>query len=144
MNVLEVIKGWIKKEAEVLDLGCGDGKILNILSRELQVKPLGIEIDEDNLNKCIASGLSVIQQDIDDGLDNFSDNSLKALLEVTRIGTESIVTIPNFGFWTTRFKLLFSGKMPVKLMIFLALGSKLRIFIYAQLKILNPSVMNCL
>ena len=74
MNVLEVIKGWIKKEAEVLDLGCGDGKILNILSRELQVKPLGIEIDEDNLNKCIASGLSVIQQDIDDGLDNFSDN----------------------------------------------------------------------
>ena len=129
MNVIEVIKGWIKKEAEVLDLGCGDGKILNVLSRELQVKPLGIEIDEDNLNKCIASGLSVIQQDIDDGLDNFSDNSYdtvimsqtiqvlrepkKALLEVTRIGTESIVTIPNFGFWTTRFKLLFSGKMSV-------------------------------
>ena len=129
MNVIEVIKDWIKKEAEVLDLGCGDGKILNILSRELQVKPLGIEIDEDNLNKCIASGLSVIQQDIDDGLDNFSDNSFdtvimsqtiqvlkepkKALLEVTRIGTESIVTIPNYGFWTTRFKLLFSGKMPV-------------------------------
>ena len=80
MNVLEVIKGWIKKEAEVLDLGCGDGKILNVLSRELQVKPLGIEIDEDNLNKCIASGLSVIQQDIDDGLDNFSDNSFDTVI----------------------------------------------------------------
>ena len=77
---LKVIAQRIPHQSRVLDLGCGDGKILNALSRELQVKPLGIEIDEDNLNKCIASGLSVIQQDIDDGLDNFSDNSFDTVI----------------------------------------------------------------
>tara|TARA_B100000214_G_scaffold99477_1_gene69273 strand:+ start:868 stop:1455 length:588 start_codon:yes stop_codon:yes gene_type:complete len=129
MKTIDVIKNWIDEDSEILDLGCGDGEILNILSKELNAKTLGVEIDQDNINKCIKSGLNVIQQNIDEGLGNFADKSFdmvimsqtiqvlkepqKALLEVTRIGKESIVTIPNFGHLTTRFKLLLSGKMPV-------------------------------
>ena len=129
MNTIEVIKKWIDKESEVLDLGCGDGEIINILSKEWGSTVLGVEINQDDINKCIQSGLNVIHQNIDEGLGNFSDNSFdivimsqtiqvlrepkKALQEVTRIGNESIVTIPNFGYWTTRINLLLSGKMPV-------------------------------
>ena len=129
MDTIEVIKNWIDKESAVLDLGCGDGEILNILSREWGSRVLGVEINQDDINKCIQSGLNVIHQNIDEGLKNFSDNSFdmvimsqtiqvlkepkKALQEVTRIGNESIVTIPNFGYWTTRINLLLTGKMPV-------------------------------
>ena len=129
MDTIEVIKNWIDKESSVLDLGCGHGEILNILSREWGSTVLGVEINQDNINKCIQSGLNVIHQNIDEGLENFNDKSFdvvimsqtiqvlkepkKALQEVTRIGNESIVTIPNFGYWTTRINLLLSGKMPV-------------------------------
>ena len=129
MNTIEVIKNWIDKESEVLDLGCGDGEIMNILSKEWGSTVLGVEINQDDINKCIQSGLNVVHQNIDEGLGNFSDSSFdivimsqtiqvlkepkKALQEVTRIGNESIVTIPNFGYWTTRINLLLSGKMPV-------------------------------
>ena len=129
MDTIEVIKDWIDKDSQVLDLGCGNGKILNILTKELGVTALGVEINQDNLNECIKSGLNVIQQNIDEGLNNFSDRSFdvvimsqtiqvlkepkQALLEVTRIGKESIVTIPNFGHWATRVNLLLSGRMPI-------------------------------
>ena len=129
MDTIEVIKNWIDKESQVLDLGCGDGKILNILTKELGVTSLGVEINQENLNECINLGLNVIQQNIDEGLSNFSNKSFdvvimsqtiqvlkepkQALLEVTRIGKESIVTIPNFGHWATRLNLLLSGRMPV-------------------------------
>ena len=129
MNTIEVIKNWIDKKSAVLDLGCGDGEIMNILSKEWGSTVLGVEINQDDINKCIQFGLNVIHQNIDEGLGNFSDKSFdivimsqtsqvlkepkKALQEVTRIGNESIVTIPNFGYWTTRINLLLSGKMPV-------------------------------
>ena len=129
MDALEVIKNWVKKDSEVLDLGCGKGEILKILSEELNTISLGIEIDQENITLCIQSGLNVIQQNIDEGLSNFGDKSFdmvimsqtiqvlkepkKALLEVTRIGKECIVTIPNFGYWSTRVNLLVSGKMPI-------------------------------
>ncbi len=129
MDTIEVIKNWIDKESQVLDLGCGDGNILNILTKELGVTALGVEINQENLNECINLGLNVIQQNIDEGLSNFSDKSFdvvimsqtiqvlkepkQALLEVTRIGKESVVTIPNFGHWATRLNLLLSGRMPV-------------------------------
>lgn len=129
MNTLEVIRNWVKKDSDILDLGCGKGEILKYLSEKLNTSSLGIEIDQSNINNCIQSGLNVVQQNIDKGLDNFKDESFdtvimsqtiqvlkepkKALLEVTRIGRESIVTIPNFGHWSTRINLLLSGKMPV-------------------------------
>ena len=129
MNTLEVIRNWVKKDSDILNLGCGKGEILKYLSEKLNTSSLGIEIDQSNINNCIQSGLNVVQQNIDEGLDNFKDESFdtvimsqtiqvlkepkKALLEVTRIGRESIVTIPNFGHWSTRINLLLSGKMPV-------------------------------
>ena len=129
MDTIEVIKDWIDQDSQVLDLGCGNGKILNTLTKELGVTALGVEINQDNLNECIKSGLNVIQQNIDEGLSNFSDRSFdvvimsqtiqvlkepkQALLEVTRIGKETIVTIPNFGHWATRVNLLLSGRMPI-------------------------------
>ena len=129
MNTLEVIRNWVKKDSDILDLGCGKGEILKYLSEKLNTSSLGIEIDQSNINNCVQSGLNVVQQNIDEGLDNFKDESFdtvimsqtiqvlkepkKALLEVTRIGRESIVTIPNFGHWSTRINLLLSGKMPV-------------------------------
>lgn len=129
MDALEVIKNWVKRDSEILDLGCGKGEILKILSEELNTTSLGIEINQENITLCIQSGLNVIQQNIDEGLSNFGDKSFdtvimsqtiqvlrepkKALLEVTRIGKECIVTIPNFGYWSTRLNLLVSGKMPV-------------------------------
>lgn len=129
MNTLEVIRNWVKKDSDILDLGCGKGEILKYLSEKLNTSSLGIEIDQSNINNCIQSGLNVVQQNIDEGLDNFKNESFdtvimsqtiqvlkepkKALLEVTRIGRESIVTIPNFGHWSTRINLLLSGKMPV-------------------------------
>ena len=129
MESIEVIKNWVVEGSEILDLGCGNGEILNILSKELDATTLGVEINQDNINECIKSGLNVIQQNIDEGLNNFADKSFdivimsqtiqvlkepkKALLEVTRIGKECIVTVPNFGQLTTRLKLLFGGKMPI-------------------------------
>ena len=53
MDTIDVIKNWIDKESQVLDLGCGDGKILNILTKELGVTALGVEINQENLNECI-------------------------------------------------------------------------------------------
>ena len=67
MNTIEVIKRWIGKRSEVLDLGCGNGEILTILARELDATVLGIEIDQSNINECIKSGINVIQQNIDEG-----------------------------------------------------------------------------
>ena len=129
MDTIEVIKNWIDSGSKVLDLGCGNGEILNILSKELEATVLGVEINQNDINQCIQSGLNVIQQNIDEGLNNFGDESFdmvimsqtiqvlkqpkQALEEVTRIGSKSIVTIPNFGYWSTRLSLLFSGKMPV-------------------------------
>ena len=129
MDTIEVIKKWVERDSEVLDLGCGDGEILKILSNDSGATVLGVEINQEDINACIKSGLNVIEQDIDQGLENFGDQSFdvvimsqtiqvlrepkKALMEVTRIGKESIVTIPNFGHISTRLNLLFSGKMPV-------------------------------
>ena len=129
MDTIEVIKNWIDSGSKVLDLGCGNGEILNILSKELEATVLGVEINQNDINQCIQAGLNVIQQNIDEGLDNFGNKSFdmvimsqtiqvlkqpkQALEEVTRIGSRSIVTIPNFGYWSTRLSLLFSGKMPV-------------------------------
>ena len=66
MESIEVIKNWVVEGSEILDLGCGNGEILNILSKELDATTLGVEINQDNINECIKSGLNVIQQNIDE------------------------------------------------------------------------------
>ena len=129
MKTLQIINNWISPNSKVLDLGCGKGEILLDLISSKNIKAMGVEIDASNIHECLNKGINVIEQNIDRGLDNFIDNSFdvvimsqtiqvlrdpkKALKEITRIGNECIVTIPNFGHWRTRLSLLLTGKMPV-------------------------------
>lgn len=123
------IKDWISKNSKVLDLGCGDGSLIESLIKEKSSSGLGIEIDNEKINKCIEKGISVIQQDIDNGLENFNSLSFDyvvmsqsiqalkkpdvALEEIVRIGKESIVSIPNFANIKCRVQLLLTGQMPI-------------------------------
>jgi len=129
MSTLSVIENWIEDNSKILDLGCGDGEILFELKKTKNINSLGVEIEEKNIEECLLKNINVIEQDIDDGLDNFSSNSFDvvilsqtiqvlknpntALEEITRIGKTSIVTIPNFGHWKSRLGLLIKGRMPV-------------------------------
>tara|TARA_Y100001970_G_scaffold288855_1_gene417403 strand:+ start:77453 stop:78040 length:588 start_codon:yes stop_codon:yes gene_type:complete len=128
MDIREIIFQWVPKNSRVLDLGCGEGEILEFLVKNKNVKQVGIEIDTEKIESCISKGLNVVEQDIDKGLENFSNSSFDAVImtqtiqvlqqpstalsEVTRIGKFAIVTIPNFGHWVSRFQLLLTGKMP--------------------------------
>jgi methionine biosynthesis protein MetW len=120
---------WIKPHSKVLDLGCGDGELLAHMQRKLHVQGYGIEIDEAKITTAIGRGLSIIQQDLNQGLGRFSDHSFdfvvmaqalqavespdKLLLDMLRVGREAIITFPNFAYWKTRSYLGFRGKMPV-------------------------------
>jgi methionine biosynthesis protein MetW len=120
---------WIKPHSKVLDLGCGDGELLAHMQRKLHVQGYGIEIDEAKITSAIGRGLSIIQQDLNQGLGRFADQSFdfvvmaqalqaveapdKLLLDMLRVGREAIITFPNFAYWKTRSYLGFRGKMPV-------------------------------
>ena len=126
---LEIIQRWIKPDSRVLDLGCGDGSLLHFLSTSKNVSAIGLEIDADNIELCIANGVNVIEQNLDQGLSNFQSCSFDTVLlaqtlqalsnpdklidEMLRIGTNGIVTFPNFGNWKSRFYIWSRGRMPV-------------------------------
>ena len=129
MSTLSVIEKWVEVRSKVLDLGCGNGNILSELQKTKDVIGLGVEIEEKNIEECLLQNINVIEQNIDDGLINFSNDSFDvvilsqtiqvlknpdtALEEITRIGKTCIVTIPNFGHWRSRLSLLLNGRMPV-------------------------------
>ena len=129
MSTLSVIEKWVEVRSKVLDLGCGNGNILSELQKTKDIIGLGVEIEEKNIEECLLQNINVIEQNIDDGLINFSNDSFDvvilsqtiqvlknpntALEEITRIGKTCIVTIPNFGHWRSRLSLLFNGRMPV-------------------------------
>lgn len=124
-----IIADWIEPGSRVLDLGCGDGTLLAYLNQEKSVTGYGVEIDDDNITQCIKSGVNVIHMDLNEGLSEFDEDSfdyvvlsltLQAmrrpdliLREMMRVGSEGIVTFPNFGNWKARLQLAFGGKMPV-------------------------------
>ncbi|CAM3488004.1 methionine biosynthesis protein MetW [Parendozoicomonas haliclonae] len=124
-----VISQWIPPQSRVLDLACGDGELLDQLKRDKSVSGYGLEIDPDKIQTCLERGVSVIEQDIDKGLNNFESGSFdtvvmtsalqalhnpdKVLDEMLRVGKECIVTFPNFGHWRCRLHLGIHGRMPV-------------------------------
>ena len=123
------LKDWISEDSKVLDLGCGDGSLLDDLKKEKLVSGLGIEIDAGKIKSCLEKGISVIEQDIDNGLENFGNQTFDfvvmsqsiqalkrpelALEEIVRVGKECIVSIPNFANIKCRLQLFFKGQMPV-------------------------------
>ena len=125
----KIISTLIKKESHVLDIGCGDGILMEYLKDEKKVNIRGIEISKSKVQNCIAKGLTVIEGNAEKDLKQFPDSSfdyvvlsqtLQAFLnpenvikELLRIGKQAIVTIPNFGYWKIRLHLLLKGTMPV-------------------------------
>lgn len=126
---LSIIADLIKPGARVLDLGCGTGDLLAHLQLHKQVNGYGLEIDPDNITTCLRKGVNVLEQNLDEGLDNFPDDSFdmvvmtetlqsvrvpeRMLDDMLRIGHECIVTFPNFGHWRCRLYLGLRGRMPV-------------------------------
>ena len=125
----KVIAELLNNNTRVLDVGCGDGSLMSLLQKEKNIEVRGLELDKDNVQKCIVKGLTVIQGDAETELHQFPDNSFdcvvlsqtlqafyspeKVIKELLRIGSSVVVSIPNFGFWKVRLKLLFFGKMPI-------------------------------
>jgi methionine biosynthesis protein MetW len=125
----DIVSENIAEGAKVLDVGCGDGTLLRHLVTSKRVKARGIEIDEENVLSCVNKGVSVLQGDIDEGLNEYyKDNSFdyvialrtvqvvknpkKSIDEMLRIGKKVIISFPNFGHFRVRFSLLFKGRMP--------------------------------
>jgi methionine biosynthesis protein MetW len=126
---LALISEWIVEGSHVLDLGCGDGRLLAHLRETLSVSGYGLEIDDENLVQCIETGVNVIHSDLNKGLSDFSDDSFDyvimtqalqiirrpdiLLMEMLRVGRQGIVTFPNVGHWRARMSLFFGGVMPI-------------------------------
>jgi methionine biosynthesis protein MetW len=120
---------WIGDGSSVLDLGCGDGELLSLLIRTKNVRAQGIEIDEQAIYQCVAKGVSVFHEDIDNGLSEYGDQSFdyvilhqsfqqvkkpdRVLKEALRVGREVIVGFPNFVHYSARLQIFFRGKTPV-------------------------------
>lgn len=125
---LAFIAHWVAHQSHVLDLGCGDGVMLDHLQSDRDCIGYGIEIDDDKIPLCIGRGVAVIQQDLEAGLAMFADNAFDTVLclsalqmmknvegvlrEITRVGREAIVSFPNFAHWPHRMALI-GGRMPV-------------------------------
>ena len=125
----KVIADLLPKNIRVLDVGCGDGSLMSLLIKEKNIEVRGLELIEENVKKCIYKGLSVIEGDAETELHQFPDQSFdfvvlsqtlqafynpeKVLKDLLRVGKSVIISIPNFGYWRVRTKLLFFGKMPV-------------------------------
>ncbi|PPD51345.1 MAG: methionine biosynthesis protein MetW [Methylotenera sp.] len=123
-----IIANWVKFGTKVLDLGCGDGELLQYLRNSLEVKGYGVEKDDAKWLACMQNGSNVIQMDLEDGLSGFEDQSFDTVIlsqtlqamhhteeivqEMLRVGREVIVTFPNFGYWRNRLQIL-TGNMPV-------------------------------
>ena len=125
----KVIADLLPRNIRVLDVGCGDGSLMNFLIKEKNIEARGLELVEENVKKCIYKGLSVIEGDAETELHQFPDQSFdfvvlsqtlqafynpeNVLKDLLRVGKSVIISIPNFGYWRVRTKLLFFGKMPV-------------------------------
>jgi len=125
----KIISELIDENSHVLDVGCGDGILMEYLVEKRKVNIRGIEISKTKVQNCIAKGLTIIEGNAEEDLKQFPDKSFdyvvlsqtlqaflnpeKVINELLRIGKQAIVTIPNFGYWKIRLHLLLKGTMPV-------------------------------
>ena len=125
----KVIADLLPNNTRVLDIGCGDGSLMSLLNEEKHIEVRGLELNQENVQECIHKGLPVIQGNAETELHQFPDKSFdyvvlsqtlqafyepeKVLKNLLRIGKSVVISIPNFGFWKVRIKLLFFGEMPV-------------------------------
>src|SRR5471030_283016 len=123
-----LVAGMVERGSKVLDVGCGDGDLLQLLESG-GIDGRGIELSREGVNRCVSKGLAVVQGDADTDLVNYPDDAfdyviLSQTLQATRqprvvlenllrIGRRAIVSFPNFGFWKMRLQIAFRGRMPV-------------------------------
>lgn len=126
---LELIADLVARESRVLDVGCGDGSLMELLQSRRGVDARGMELSQPGVNECVRRGLSVVQGDADLDLVHYPDgafdyavlsqtiqatgNPKLVLSELLRIGRHAIVSFPNFGHWSVRSSLMLKGRMPV-------------------------------
>ncbi|WP_185985706.1 methionine biosynthesis protein MetW [Aureimonas mangrovi] len=126
---LKIIADLVEPGSRVLDVGCGDGSLMELLERRRGVDARGMELSQPGVNECVARGLSVVQGDADRDLVHYPDHAFDyvilsqtiqatqnpklVLSELLRIGRRAIVSFPNFGYWPVRLSLLVKGRMPV-------------------------------
>ncbi len=126
---LRLIAGMVAEQSRVLDIGCGDGTLIDYLFRTKKCDARGLEIDMAEVTRAVAHGLPVMQGDADSDLVNYPDGAFdyvilsrtlqaverprEVLRQMLRISTHAIVSFPNFGHWTLRLQLLLGGRMPM-------------------------------
>ena len=128
IEISKIIRDWVPSQSKVIDFGCGDGSLLKDLIDTKNICGYGVEIDHQMIAQCIEKGISVVEKDIDEGIQDFelsnfdiaimasSIQCLKnpniAMRRMLKLSNKCIVTLPNFGYWRCRLALLV-GKMPV-------------------------------
>jgi len=125
---LAAIAEMIPRNARVLDIGCGDGALLEFLATTKGVDGRGIELSQPNVNACVARGLAVMQGDADTDLGEYPSGAFDVAIlsqtiqatrspkdvlgHILRIGRHGVISLPNFGYWRVRASLLMNGRMP--------------------------------
>ncbi|HQR03616.1 MAG: methionine biosynthesis protein MetW [Proteobacteria bacterium] len=124
----DVIAGWVQSGDKVLDLGCGDGALLQRLIEERGVRGWGVDIQTHNVVAALRRGINVLQGDLEAGLAGFTDaafdhvvlsrtlqtvrHTQNILGEMLRVGREAVISFPNFAYWKNRMAVM-AGRMPV-------------------------------
>ena len=127
-QIQKAIARLVPEGARVLDLGCGDGALLEYLQRERGCTGYGVELDDANVLACAKRGVNVLQLNLDQGLKVFADQSFDVVLQIdtlqhlrnaevmlretARVGRTGIVAFPNFAHWPNRLSVM-QGRMPV-------------------------------